>query len=211
MQDGVDRGVGEAALDGLLHHLRAVAAVAGVGLADPDVDGAVAGVHAAPVLGLLVLRVDDLDEADGPAVDLGDEPFAPGRVPVELGLPVPVGVDQGVADVGSLVPAAQGSRSAGAAGRRVTVPGAGRRSMGSILGFKLTVDPLAPRTFRELAAGLSRDAWGCHDGPESGQNSREEVSKACCSLVEVAREDLVEDVAHGQALPGRRPSPGGGR
>src|SRR5688572_4411268 len=106
-QDGVYRGVTEAALDGLFHHLGAEAAVAGVGFADPDVDRPMAGLHAAPVLRFLVLRVDDLDEADRTAVDFGDEPFAPGRVLVELRVPVPVAVDEGAADVGILVPAAQ--------------------------------------------------------------------------------------------------------
>jgi hypothetical protein len=42
-EDGRDLGWGEAALEGLAHHRRAVPLADGVRFADPDVDGAMAG------------------------------------------------------------------------------------------------------------------------------------------------------------------------
>src|SRR5688572_12096954 len=103
-EDGGDRGIGEAALDRLLHHLGAVALADIVGIADPDVDRPVALRDAAPVLGVLVGGVDDLQEADGVAVDLGDELLAPGRVAGELCLPAPVIAAGRGDDVGLSVP-----------------------------------------------------------------------------------------------------------
>src|SRR5690606_33300548 len=73
-------------------------------LADPDVERAEVAGDVAPVVRLLEGGVDDLHEADGAAVELGDEIFAPRVLHCQLGLPVPVVVGVGLDDVGLFVP-----------------------------------------------------------------------------------------------------------
>src|SRR5688572_10862900 len=74
--------------------------------------------------------------------------------------------------------------------------------MGSILGFKLTIDPVVAATFRGRASGDLRGLGvpgGAGFRPELPRRGVERVLLA----LEVAHEDLVEDVAHGQALSRR--------
>ena len=98
-----DRGIGEAAAERECHHGAAMAPADRVSFADPDVDGTEAGRAIAPVTALLLRRVDDLEEADRPPLDLGDENLAPRDLAAELVLPVPVvpvGVAAGLPHVG---------------------------------------------------------------------------------------------------------------
>ena len=53
--------------DGLRHHLRADASPEVRWFSDPDVDGAKVLLALAPVVALLALRVDDLDESNRPS------------------------------------------------------------------------------------------------------------------------------------------------
>ena len=70
------------------------------------------------------------------------------------------------------------------------------------MGFKLTIDPRVAATFRGRASGaLARfrvpDGPGLRPELAPRRVERELVAR------EVARQDLVEDMAHGQILPGR--------
>src|SRR5690606_4765369 len=104
-QHGADGRVGEAAGEGLPHHLGAVAAAQAVGLADPDVQRAQVRLDTAPVVFFLAGRVDDLDEADRPAVQFGDQLLAPVGIAGQLGFPAPVVVRVTGDDMRLLVPA----------------------------------------------------------------------------------------------------------
>ncbi len=57
-------------------------------LADPDIDCAQVRTDVAPVVRFFLGRVDDLQQADGSAVEFGNEDFAPVRVERQLGRPV---------------------------------------------------------------------------------------------------------------------------
>lgn len=89
-EDAVHGRVGEAAVDGQSHHLRAEPAAEERFLADSDVDGAQPGGAVAPVVTVFAGRVDDLDEANGRTFDFSDELFAPVGAALELALPAPV-------------------------------------------------------------------------------------------------------------------------
>ena len=76
-QDAAHGRVGEAAVDGQSHHLRAEPAAEERFLTNPDVDSAQPGGAVAPVMTIFAGRVDDLDEANGRTFDFRDELFAP--------------------------------------------------------------------------------------------------------------------------------------
>src|SRR5690606_20660853 len=104
-QDRAHARVREAALEREVHDLGAVTAVAVARLADPDVDRAETLGDVAPVVALLARRVDDLHEADRPAVELRDQLLDERRLRGELGLPVPPTVGIARANVRVAVPA----------------------------------------------------------------------------------------------------------
>src|SRR5688572_374887 len=103
----LDRRLGKTALERELHDLRAVALAEISFASDPEVDRALVWRDLSPIARLLARRVDDLHEADRPAVELGDELLAPVRRARELGLPAPVAVGLRGDEVRLAIPASQ--------------------------------------------------------------------------------------------------------
>ena len=93
--------------EGEVHDTCAVALAQIRGLANPDVDRSQVGGHLAPVVALLLGRINDLHEANRDAIDFGNQLLASRGSLVQLGLPAPIIVGVGRDDMGLFVPTSE--------------------------------------------------------------------------------------------------------
>ncbi len=89
-QDRDNVGVCKTTIQGQRHHLGAVSAAQVGGRADPDVNGALVALDVAPVVRDLDGGIDDLHNADSPAVQLRDQRLLERVAAFHLGPPIDV-------------------------------------------------------------------------------------------------------------------------